>query len=320
MGALIWVAADLVLLLLIVYFGFCVHLVNRFLHRKPDDFEAFLHKLEKNGNGQHAETIRRDRQWYPAQPHEDVYIESYDGLRLHGTLIEQTEGGQARGTLLLAHGFHGSGYVDFSCAMQPYFEMGFNLLVIDQRGHLQSEGTYLTMGVRERYDVRSWAIWLLQRYGEGHAVVLDGVSMGAATVLMAAGLDLPRNVRAIISDCPYTSPREIFHSVMTTSIRLPTWLLWGGDLCCRIMAGFSIDGASTVEALRNNRLPLLMIHGLADDFVPCWMTEKSAEAAVNCEKTLILVPGAGHGLSFLVDREGVYAELVKFMDRHCPKK
>lgn len=320
MMAPLWAAAALALLLLIAYFGFCVHLVNRFLHRQPDDFDAFLRKLERSGNGQHAETIRRDRQWYPAQPREDVYIESYDGLRLHGTLIEQPERGQARGTILLAHGFHGSGYVDFSCALQPYFEMGFNLLVIDQRAHLQSEGTWLTMGVRERYDVRSWAIWLLQRYGESHPVVLDGISMGGTTVLMAAGLDLPRNVQAIISDCPFTSPREIFHSVMTTSIKLPTWLLWGADICCRIMAGFSIDGASTVDALRDNRLPLLMIHGLADDFVPCHMTEKSAAAAVNCEKALVLVPGAGHGLSFLVDREGVYAELVKFLDRHCPKK
>ncbi len=320
MMAPLWAAAALVLLLLIAYFGFCVHLVNRFLHRQPDDFDAFLRKLERSGNGQHAETIRRDRQWYPAQPREDVYIESYDGLKLHGTLLEQPERGQARGTILLAHGFHGSGYVDFSCALQPYFEMGFNLLVIDQRAHLQSEGTWLTMGVRERYDVRSWAFWLLQRYGESHPVVLDGISMGGATVLMAAGLDLPRNVQAIISDCPFTSPREIFHSVMTTSIKLPTWLLWGADICCRIMAGFSIDGASTVDALRDNRLPLLMIHGLADDFVPCHMTEQSAAAAVNCEKTLVLVPGAGHGLSFLVDREGVYAELVKFLDRHCPKK
>ena len=320
MTSLFWFTADIVFLLMVAYFGFCVHLVYRFLHRKPNDFDAFLRKLERSGNKQHADTIRRDRQWYPAQPHEDVYIESHDGLRLHGTLLEQPEGKDARGTLLLAHGFHGSGYVDFSCVLQPYFEMGFNLLVIDQRAHLQSEGRWLTMGVRERYDVRSWTLWLLQRYGESHAVVLDGISMGGATVLMAAGLDLPRNVRAIISDCPFTSPREIFKSVMTTSIKLPTWLLWGADICCRIIAGFSIDGASTVDALRNNRLPLLMIHGLADDFVPCRMTEKSAEAAIHCEKTLVLVPGAGHGLSFLVDREGVYAELVKFLDKHCPKK
>ncbi|MBQ5760413.1 MAG: hypothetical protein IIV85_01530, partial [Clostridia bacterium] len=178
--ALLWAAANGLFLLLIAYFGFCVHLVYRFLHRKPDDFDAFLRKLERSGNKQHADTIRRDRQWYPAQPHEDVYIESHDGLRLHGTLLEQPEGKDARGTLLLAHGFHGSGYVDFSCVLQPYFEMGFNLLVIDQRAHLQSEGHWLTMGVRERYDVRSWAIWLLQRYGESHAVVLDGISMGGA--------------------------------------------------------------------------------------------------------------------------------------------
>ena len=86
------------------------------------------------------------------------------------------------------------------------------------------------------------------------------------------------------------------------------------------MAGFSIDGASTVEAIRDNRLPLLLLHGRADDFVPCWMTEKCAAAAVNCEKDVVLVEEAGHGLSFLVDRDRVYAALVKFLDKLCPKK
>lgn len=316
MTALLWTAAGVAFLLLAAYFAVCALLVNKFLHRQPDDSEAFLNKLEKRGDGKHAETIRRERQWYPAQAKEDVYIESFDGLRLHGCLVEQDK---PRGTILLAHGFHGSGVVDFSCALRPYFELGFNLLVIDQRGHLQSEGQYLTMGVRERRDVRAWAIWLLEKYGEQHRVVLDGISMGGATVLMAAGLDLPKNVVGIIADCPFTSPREIFVSVMTTSIKLPTWLLWGANICCRIMAGFSIDEVSTVDTLRDNRLPLLLIHGEADDFVPCSMTHASAQAAVNCEKTLVLVEGAGHGLSFLVDREKVYAALVEFLDKVCPR-
>ena len=319
MSALFWTAAGVALLLAILYFLICALLVYKFLHREPDNSERFLDKLEQGGNHDHAETIRRERKWYPAQPKEDVWMESFDGLRLHGNLLEQPEGKNARGTLLLAHGFRGSGYVDFSCALRPYYELGFNLLVIDQRAHLQSEGEYITMGVRERRDVRDWALWLLQKYGEDHPVILDGISMGAASVLMASGLDLPKSVVGIIADCGFTSPREIFHSVMTSSIKLPTFLLWGADICCRIMAGFSIDGASTVEAIRDNRLPLLLIHGRADDFVPCWMTEKCAAAAVNCEKDVVLVEEAGHGLSFLVDRDRVYASLVKFLDKLCPK-
>ena len=171
----------------------------------------------------------------------------------------------------------------------------------------------------EHKDCLDWIRYAIERFGENTPVFLWGISMGASTVLMSAGLDLPKNVVGIIADCGFTSPREIFHSVMTSSIKLPIFLLWGADICCRIMAGFSIDGASTVEAIRDNRLPLLLLHGRADDFVPCWMTEKCAAAAVNCEKDVVLVEEAGHGLSFLVDRDRVYAALVKFLDKLCPK-
>lgn len=319
MSALFWTLAGVAFLLLVLYFLFCALLVYKFLHKEPDNSERFLDKLEKGGNHDHAETIRRERKWYPAQPKEDVWMESFDGLRLHGNLLEQPEGKNARGTLLLAHGFRGSGYVDFSCALRPYYELGFNLLVIDQRAHLQSEGEYITMGVRERRDVRDWALWLLQKYGEDHPVILDGISMGAASVLMAAGLDLPKNVVGIIADCGFTSPREIFHSVMTSSIKLPTFLLWGADICCRIMAGFSIDGARTTDALQHSHLPLLIAHGEADDFVPCRMGVESFHAAATKDKQLITVPGAGHGMSYLVDRERMQAALEAFLDRLCPK-
>lgn len=316
MTALIWTAAGIALLLLVIYFLFCAHLVNRFLRRKPYDPDRFVRGLKGTAMEPYGEIILREREWFAKQDREDVFIESYDHLSLHGQYLTQKN---ARGTMLLVHGFQSSGEGDFSCVLKEYYTMGFNLLVIDQRGSLQSQGEYLTMGVRERQDVRSWCIWLLQRMGEKHPVVLDGISMGGATVLMASGLDLPRNVRGIIADCPFTSPRDIFEHVMTTSIKLPTWLLWGADICCRIMAGFSIDGARTTDALRQSDLPLLIAHGEADDFVPCRMGVESFNAAVTEDKQLITVPGAGHGMSYLVDREQMQAALVAFLDRLCPK-
>ena len=242
MAALIWTAASVALLLLAVYFLFCAHLVNRFLRRRPYDPDRFVRGLKGTAMEPYGEIILREREWFAKQDREDVFIESYDHLSLHGQYLTQKD---ARGTMLLVHGFQSSGEGDFSCILKEYYSMGFNLLVIDQRASLQSQGDYLTMGVRERWDVRSWCIWLLQRMGERHRVVLDGISMGGATVLMAAGLDLPPNVVGVIADCPFTSPRDIFEHVMRTSIKLPTWLLWGADLCCRLMAGFSIDGART---------------------------------------------------------------------------
>lgn len=315
MTALFWTAAGLGVLALAAYFLICALLVHKFLSRKPDDPDGFLDRLAKGPNARHCDTIRSARPWYLDQPKEDVYIESFDGLKLHGCYLSQNK---PRGTMLLVHGFHGSGHTDFSCVLRDYYEMGFDLLVIDQRAHLQSEGKYLTMGVLERYDVRSWCIWLLQRHGESHRVVLDGISMGGATVLMASGLDLPKNVVGIIADCPFTSPREIFVSVMG-QMGLPTWLLWGANQYCRLFAGFSIDGASTVEALRHNTLPLVIAHGADDDFVPPWMGQKSFDAATVEDKQLILVPGATHGMSFLVDRDRVRGALVAFLDKYCPK-
>ncbi len=316
MGALMMTAAGLIFLLLCVYLMICGVIVRKFLGRRPYDPDRFVNSLRGTAMEFCVEPILREREWLAKQDRQDVFIQSYDGLSLHGQYLTQKN---SRGTLLLCHGYQSSGEGDFSCILKDYFALGFDLLIIDQRAHLQSQGKYLTMGVRERYDVRAWCLWLLQQRGEKHKVVLDGISMGATSVLMAAGLDLPLNVVAVLADCGFTSPREIFTHVMQTSVKIPTFMLSGAELCCRVMAGFSIDGASTVEAVKRSDLPLLMLHGEGDDFVPCWMSEKTFAAAAVEDKQLLTVPGAGHGLSFLVDRERVWTALVAFLDRVCPR-
>ena len=145
MSALFWTLAGVAFLLLVLYFLFCALLVNKFLRRKPDDPEAFLRRMERGPNARYFKIIRDSLGWFPAQPAEDVYVESMDGLTLHGRYLSREH---PRGTMLLVHGFHGSGNCDFSCVLQTYYDMGFDLLVIDQRSHLGSQGTFLT-----------WACW-----------------------------------------------------------------------------------------------------------------------------------------------------------------
>ena len=160
MGPLFWTAAGVALLLLAIYFVICGMLVNRFLRRKPDDPEAFLRRMEKGPNAPYFKVIRDNLAWFPAQNAEDVYTQSFDGLKLHGKYLPCAD---SRGTLLLVHGFHGSGNTDFSCVLPYYHSLGFDLLVIDQRSHLGSEGKYLTFGYKESRDVLGGVNYINER-------------------------------------------------------------------------------------------------------------------------------------------------------------
>ena len=192
--------------------------------------------------------------------------------------------------------------------------MGYSLLLVDQRAHGQSQGKYLTFGVRERMDVISWATYMGQKLGPDAPLILGGLSMGATTVLMASCFDFPANVRAIIADCGFTSPYEIAKSVLRRDYpRLPVGLLLPiCGLFTRLYAGFGLHDASTLDAVRESRYPILFIHGTGDTFVPCEMT-KEAYAACTSEKELVLVDGAEHGKSYLVEKGRVEEALCRFL-------
>ncbi len=244
-------------------------------------------------------------------PAEDLYITSYDGLRLHARLLPMEN---AKGTIAMFHGFHSFGDADFGCAVPLLREMGYQLLLVDERAHQGSEGRYLTYGVKERRDVQAWAREMAGRVDPGHPIYLQGISMGAATVLMAADLPMPENVRGIVADCGFTSPAEIVGKVIR-QFRLPVFpLLYLIELWCRLLAGFSLWGYSTVQALDRSRLPVLFVHGKKDNLVPWEMTQRSSEACCT-EKTVLYVEDAGHGESFLVDRPACEAALRTFFEK-----
>ena len=134
---------------------------------------------------------------------EDVFLPSYDGLRLHGQLLQQPG---AKGTILLFHGYRSSWIIDFSIVLPYYYSLGYNLLAVDERAHGQSEGVYITFGVHERRDAATWAQYAAMHFGLDHPLFLGGLSMGATTVLLASALELPPSVRGVIADCGFSSP------------------------------------------------------------------------------------------------------------------
>lgn len=248
----------------------------------------------------YAEEILSGAQWFRAQSPERVQIRSGDGLRLTAFFLPAEN---AKGTLVLVHGYRSDPFTDFGYAFRFYASLGWNILAVCQRAHGESEGKYITYGVRERFDVRDWALYLEDRFGPEHPVVLIGISMGSTSVLMSLGTELPPNVKCAVADCGFTAPYDEFIHVMKTRYRIPGRALIGiAELFSRLFAGFGFRDYSTITALRENKLPVLFVHGERDNFVPVRFTVENYAACAS-EKKLITVPEAGHGLSYILSTE-----------------
>ena len=241
-----------------------------------------------------------------ARPFERVYIRSYDGLRLSGRYYHMKDGAPLA---ILCHGYRGTPSRDFCGGADICFNMQMNVLLIEERAHCSSEGHTITFGVKERYDVLSWTNYAVDRFGADLKILLVGISMGGGTVLMASGLRLPQNVRGILADCPFTSPAEMIME-FGRSKRLPMKIAY--PLACiaaKLFGDFSLTDADAVEAVKNSKAPILIIHGEEDRLVPCEMSRR-IEAANPDKITRYTFPEANHGLSYITDTAR-YTQLVE---------
>ncbi len=273
--------------------------------------------VSKTAYGKYYKLIRMGDAWLSEHSAQPVSIKSRDGLMLQALWIPAEK---PRGTIIMAHGYHSCILTDFSLIYERYHQAGLNLLLPDQRSHRNSAGKFITFGVKECKDFVDWGKFHNENLGTW-PIIYSGLSMGAATVMFLAGEpDRPENTVGYIADCGFTSPKEIIAKVFTQVTHLPAWpFLWSADLFARFFAGFRLDEKNTVQTLKDNTLPIILVHGLADDFVPCEMTRRSYEACGG-EKELLLVENAGHGLSFL-KAEQEYKDLVMaFFDRVLEEK
>lgn len=295
------------LLLLILVSGGYVFVVGC-LRRK--ELPWFVEdELKKTAYGKYYDIICLGDRFLKEHNARQVYIKSTDGLKLHAVWVPAEN---PKGTILFAHGYRSNKLVDFSLAFEMYHKMGMNILAPDQRAHGKSEGKFITFGVKESRDMQSWIAYHNETFGK-YPIILSGLSMGASTMLYLADKNLPDNVKGIIADCGFTSPKEILTSVFHRVIHLPaTPSLWATELFTRLFADFSLTQEDTRRTLKNSKLPVLMVHGTDDGFVPCEMS-KEGYAACADPKELLLVEGADHGVSFLVDKAGYTKTVQMFL-------
>jgi len=289
---------------------FCWQLYKLAIHRNRKTFLASdpnMPKVEED------EAVREIREWYRSQPFEEVSIRSHDGLTLRGDYLEAAEPtGQAA---ILAHGYSGQ-RGDMAAFARFYRELGFNVLLPDSRGHGSSDGHYIGFGWHDRKDYARWVEYLVGRIGPGARIVLHGVSMGGGTVLMASGEPLPEQVKCIISDCAYSSVADILKYQLKQMFKLPAFpLIPITSLICKWKAGFFFGEASAVRQVSRAEKPILLIHGDRDTYVPTSMSN-DLFGAIRGEKERLIVPGAQHGTSFLVDPHGYRRAVLGFIGRY----
>ena len=236
-------------------------------------------------------------------------IKSFDGLTLRGKYYEKLPGAPIE---LMFHGYRGNAQRDLCGGIQRSFACGHNALLVDQRASGGSDGNVISFGINERRDCLSWIEFMVAHFGADVRIILTGISMGGATVAMAAGEKLPPNVIGVLSDCGYTSPKEIICKVIEKDMKLPAKLAYPFvKLAARLYGGFDLEETDALRALPNCKVPVIFVHGEKDGFVPCDMSRKMYEICPG-QKMLYIVPDADHGLAFPVAGEKYIEELRKF--------
>ena len=273
--------------------------------KKPKcEYEIPQGKIYEPYKDQMIEWIKQTR----ALPCEEMTITSFDGLQLRGKYYEYAPGAV---TEIMFHGYRGSSERDMGGGVQRCFKLGHNALIVDQRSSGRSQGNVITFGVNESRDCLAWMKHAIERFGPDCQLMLTGISMGAATVMIAAGDDLPENVIGVLADCGYSSAKAIIKKVIK-QMKLPADLLYPFvKLGARIYGHFDLEKYSPVEALRNCKVPVLLFHGEEDDFVPCDMSRENFAACAS-RKKLVTTPGAGHGLCIIFDPESYRATMKDF--------
>ena len=242
-------------------------------------------------------------------PRQHFAITSFDGLALHASYYEFAPGAPME---IMFHGYRGNAERDLPGGVQRCFACRRNALVVDQRCAGRSGGKTITFGIREHRDCLKWVDFAVNHFGPDVKIILTGISMGAATVLMAAGEDLPDNVIGILADCGYSTPRAIMEKVIQQDMKLPAKLCWPFVRWgAKIFGKFDPEENSPMEAMTRCKKPVIFFHGEDDGFVPCSMSREIFDACP-ARKHIFTVPGADHGLSYPVAPEDYLRELSGF--------
>lgn len=304
------IAFYIILIAVLIILAVTLYFFSIAFVRRNGGIQEDFQRAESKFLAPHKNEIIKGMEYIKSLKTKECAITSFDGLRLFGRFYEKEN---SIGTIILFHGYRSHAMRDFSCAVKMYRDLGLNVLLVDQRSHGRSEGKLITFGVKERYDVVSWVHYAIEKLGKNEPIFLEGMSMGATTVLLSSSLNLPQNVKGIIADSGFTSPVDIIKKVgrqnfnIDASAIIPIF-----DVYCKFFGNFKIRGISAVNAVKNTNIPILYFHGLKDNFVPCEMCCENYDATKSV-KEIHLIEEADHGLGYFFDTQGIENTVKRFI-------
>lgn len=307
-GIKIMIIVFVIVLALIMLGAYIVgnYFYNLALNPKSDKSLVLDSPTNRSGD---IEEDNENEKWLKQVGYKKENIKSEDGLNLNGYIVEKENSNK---WAILVHGYTGNA-MQMSYQAERFFNMGFNVLFPDLRGHGASQGDYIGMGWDDRRDIISWINFINAKYAN-QEIVLYGVSMGAATVMMVSGEeDLPSNVKAIIEDCGYTSIKDQFEYQLKAVFNMSSFpILNLASIVTKIRAGYFIEDGSAVEQVKKSKTPIMFIHGDVDTFVPYYMLDELYNVA-NCEKEKLVIPGAAHAKASDIGGEEYWNAIEKFV-------
>ena len=299
-----WIASAVVAMGTLASAAGALYMYKSFFSRKhapADEFDAY------------DEFPELKTRLFAERCHEEWKLTAFDGLNLKAHYFPADHDSHVYAIIM-------HGYSSTYCSMLPqavhFMEKGYHLLLPEQRGHGGSEGDYFGFGFHEHYDLQAYINMVCEKDPEAQILLL-GVSMGAATVMMAAGEYLPSNVKCVIADCGYTSSWDQNVHILKSKYHLPAFpTLHIGDLLMRFKHHYSYKEAAPIKYVANAEVPMLFIHGDQDNFVPFSMLQPLYETCTSAEKDFLVVVGAEHANSVLVNPELYWQKVDSFISKY----
>ncbi len=309
------VLAVLVILLVIASVGtgvgmFCFALKRPKKGPNPytmDDYSEHMHPF--------MDFLVAEKKWLFDKGFDKLEIKSDDGLTLRGILIDAPE--CSKKTAILIHGYKNCGINEYCSYVRMYHEMGFNVLVPDDRGHGDSDGKYITFAWWDRRDCIAWTNFALNKFGQDSTVLLHGISMGSATVMNASGeSDFPEQVKVVVSDCGFSNAWDQFVHVLKRNFHLPQFpVMHIANIINKVLCKYDFRENNCINQVKKAKVPFLFIHGADDDFVPTRMVYDVYEACGSELKELHVFPGAAHAESYYVCHDEYLKVLKSFLNK-----
>jgi len=308
---IILIVCGIILLFMIFLFVIVYHYFNVFFTTKHLKKETLLNWPQGTQYTKYQDIIDTYHHLIDTLDSEEVKIKSYDGFDLYGNFYPNEKKNKV---IIFFHGYL-SCYRNDCGSFEEYYKRGYSILLVDQRAHGRSGGKYITFGIKESNDVLSWCNYLTQKFGNDIEILLGGVSLGSSTVMMSSNLNLPKQVKGIIGDCGFDSCKQILKDVMKAKhVPFVNLVLFIINIYFHMFMKIGINDKSSSKSLSESNIPILIIHGRGDDFVPYYTSEVCFEKANTKIKLFYPTDSFAHGASYFDNKEEYVDKVLEFLN------